>query len=227
VGAEALVRLFDDSGRALDTEEVVPVAEATGLVGELGNQVLSRACLDARSWLRQGFDRDMRVNVSAHQLGSVDFVGVVQSTLERMELPPRLLCLELTETAVMAQRQVSTRVLAALREMGVRIAIDDFGTGYSSLAYLQQLPVDHLKIDRSFVSHVDTDHGRRAIVAAMISLAETFGLEVIAEGIETEAEREVLLELGCRRAQGFLFSAPVAFNDMSVGRFQPSEQPLA
>jgi len=146
----------------------------------------------------------LRVNVSAHQLRG-DLLTQVGDVLAGSSLEPQRLCLEITETAVMKNVECSERVLAKLHELGVQLAIDDFGTGLSSLAYLKRFPVDLLKIDRSFVDGV-TDPQGRAIVAAVLTLADALDLDVIAEGVETSAQRDALVELGCRRAQGHYFS---------------------
>jgi EAL domain-containing protein (putative c-di-GMP-specific phosphodiesterase class I) len=152
----------------------------------------------------------MRVNISALQLQRSDLVGDVAHALERTQVPAAMLCLEITETAVMTDVEQSMDVLAQLHTLGVQLAIDDFGTGFSSLAYLKRFPVEILKIDKSFVDDVASDPDVRAIVASVLGLASSLDLEVIAEGVETTTQRDVLVELGCRRAQGHLFARAMA-----------------
>ncbi|MET7420603.1 bifunctional diguanylate cyclase/phosphodiesterase [Dactylosporangium sp. NPDC005555] len=181
----------------------IPVAEATGLIVPLGWWVLRRACTDAREW----FERDgvaVTVNVSGHQLREQDFVERVLAVLEETGLPPAALVLELTESVLVDDAERTAR-LGRLRERGVRIAVDDFGTGYSSLAYLVHLPVDILKIDRTFTaSGVDS-----TLMRVILQLAEGLSLATVAEGVETTAQAAALRSLGCQYAQGYLYSRPV------------------
>lgn len=206
LGVEALARWPHPSHGLLAADTFVQLAEDAGLVADLGRWVLASACDQLVAWEGLG-DLEMRINLSALQLAVPGLVDEVGRTLRRTGLQPHRLCLEVTETAVMADVAISARVLAQLNEMGVVVAIDDFGTGFSSLAHLKRLPVQILKIDKSFVDDVAHDRDSRAIVASILGLAHSLGIDVIAEGVESEAQRRVLFELGCRRAQGHLFSA--------------------
>ncbi|GAA0739859.1 bifunctional diguanylate cyclase/phosphodiesterase [Dactylosporangium roseum] len=201
--AEALLRWNPPDGDPVPPGVFVPVAEATGLIVPIGWWVLGRACAEAREWHeREGVS--VTVNVAAHQLREPDFVDRVRQALAESGLPPAALVLELTESTLVADAE-STARLDVLREQGVRIAIDDFGTGYSSLAYLVHLPVDVLKIDRTFLATaVDTP-----LMRAILQLADGLELQTVAEGVETEAQAATLRTLGCSYAQGYLFSRPV------------------
>ncbi|WP_432978548.1 putative bifunctional diguanylate cyclase/phosphodiesterase [Dactylosporangium sp. CA-233914] len=200
---EALLRWFPPGGEAIPPGVFIPVAEATGLIVPLGWWVLERACERAREW----HERDgvgLTVNVAAHQLREPDFVERVRGALAGSGLPPSALVLEVTESTLVADAD-STARLEQLRADGVRVAIDDFGTGYSSLAYLVHLPVDVLKIDRTFLATaVDT-----TLMRAILQLAGGLGLQTVAEGVETEEQAATLRALGCEHAQGFLYSRPV------------------
>jgi EAL domain-containing protein (putative c-di-GMP-specific phosphodiesterase class I) len=164
-----------------------------------------------RAWLDAGLKlSSVAVNVSAVELREDDFVDYVLSVLDETGLDPRLLELELTETVLMKDIDVTATVLQELREHGMRVSVDDFGTGYSSLSYLHRFPIDSLKIDRSFVSEIRVEAGGSAIVAAIISMARSLRLRVVAEGVETAAQLAFLQALACDEAQGFYFSRPVA-----------------
>jgi diguanylate cyclase (GGDEF)-like protein/PAS domain S-box-containing protein len=213
-GSEALARWRHPTRGLLLPEEFVPHAEESGLIVPLGNAVLTEACLATAQWNRhREVPLDVAVNLSARQLSHPRLLDVVAEALERSALPPAQLCLEVTETVVMDDTVASGAVLRALRELGVRVAIDDFGTGYSSLAYLLSLPVDVLKVDRSFVAAVDGGGPGTAIVTAVVALAQTLGLTVVAEGVETVDQRAMLLALGVGSAQGWLWGRPVPAAD--------------
>ena len=209
-GSEALVRWRHPVRGLLGPDEFIPHAEQTGLVVALGAVVLSRACAVTAGWNR---DRQqplsVAVNLSARQLAHPQLADVVAEALIDSGLAPGLLCLEVTETVIMEDPEASALVLAQLRALGVRIAIDDFGTGYSSLAYLLSLPVDLLKIDRSFVDAIDAGGTGTAIVTAILALARTLLLGVVAEGVETPGQRRVLAAVGVTSAQGWLWGRPV------------------
>jgi len=200
---EALLRWFPPEGEAIAPGVFIPVAEATGLILPLGWWVLGQACAQAREWHeRDGIS--LTVNVAAHQLREADFVERVRTALAEGGLPATALVLEVTESTLVADAE-STARLDALRADGVRVAIDDFGTGYSSLAYLVHLPVDVLKIDRTFLATaVDT-----TLMRAILQLAGGLALQTVAEGVETEEQAATLRALGCEHAQGFLYSRPV------------------
>ncbi len=212
VGFEALVRWRHPSRGLVLPGEFIPLAEETGLIVPLGRWVLERACSDARAWQRE-FLRDppltLSVNLSARQLVEVDLVDVVEAILRRTGFDPRSLELEITESVIMQRPDLVTVVLGRLKDLGIRVSIDDFGTGYSSLSYLHLFPVDCLKIDRSFVSSMQALGKQRRIVETILMLARNLGIDVIAEGVEGEEQRQALHGLGCALAQGYLFSRPV------------------
>ena len=210
-GVEALVRWQHPSRGLLRPAEFIDAAEESGAIRELGAWVLTEAVAQAVRWDAAGgpADQQMAVNLSARQLADPGLVLRVAGILARAGLPAARLVLEITETALMNDPQAALRTLQELHELGVLLAVDDFGTGYSSLTYLKQFPVDELKIDRSFVMGMTTDAGDRAIVASCVHLAHAMGLVAVAEGVESAAERDALLALGCDQAQGYFFSRPV------------------
>jgi diguanylate cyclase (GGDEF)-like protein len=210
VGLEALARWAHPEHGVIPPAEFIPLAEETGLIIPLGEWVLRRACSQARSWQAEGFDPlPVAVNLSVRQFRRRDLPELVSRVLDETGLPPSCLRLELTESCVMEDAVFAAGVLRELKEEGVGLSIDDFGTGYSSLSYLKRLPVDELKIDRSFVRDATNNEDDAAIVAAVVLLARTLRLQVVAEGVETEEQVKLLRSLGCRRAQGFLFSRPL------------------
>ncbi|NEX63568.1 EAL domain-containing protein [Noviherbaspirillum sp. 17J57-3] len=213
VGAEALVRWRSPARGMVTPNDFIPLAEESGLIIDIGAWVLRTACAQAMAWRQEGHGgRDalmVSVNLSPSQLMRDDIVDVVAGVLAATGLPPRLLELEITETVVMRDIEKSLDKLARLKMLGIRISIDDFGTGHSSLNYLKRLPVDILKIDRSFVNDIATDEDDAAIVKAIISLARILNLDVVAEGVETEAQRRFLMENGCDVGQGYHFSRPL------------------
>jgi diguanylate cyclase (GGDEF)-like protein/PAS domain S-box-containing protein len=211
VGVEALVRWQHPQRGMVVPGAFIPIAEQTGLIVEIGEFVLREACRQAAYWAGER-DRALGVcvNVSPRQLASGDFSAVVERTLVETGLAPELLCLEITESAVMADPDSATAMLARLKAVGVRLAIDDFGVGYSSLSQLKTLlPVDTIKIDKSFVDGVTIDGEDRAIVDAVLRLASGLGLHAIAEGVEDSDQVAALLALGCGYSQGYHFARPV------------------
>ncbi|WP_344617147.1 bifunctional diguanylate cyclase/phosphodiesterase [Dactylosporangium salmoneum] len=211
IGVEALVRWCPPGGAPIGPDRFIPAAEASGLIVALGDWVLARACRDAAPWhARHG--AGVSVNVSPRQLAEPDFVCRVHRALEASGLPGAALTLEITEGVLVGagpQAELTIAHLTALRAIGVRVAIDDFGTGYSSLAYLRDLPIDILKIDRSFLPHSSDDvAGQTALVRAIVDLARSLGLITVAEGVETEEHAELLRRLGCDRVQGYLLGRP-------------------
>jgi EAL domain-containing protein (putative c-di-GMP-specific phosphodiesterase class I) len=217
VGAECLLR-WTSNGVAIGPDQFIPVAEDTGLIGPIGSWVLGGALAELRSWDRShdlgersgSPPLGMAVNVSVRQLQSPGFVRQVSQILEDSGLEPGRVTLEITETVLLEELTTTGDVLGDLKDLGVSVALDDFGTGYSPLTYLKDLPIDEVKLDRSFVAEVGTDQSARAIASSVVSLAEAMSLRVVAEGIETELERRVLRDLGCRFGQGSLISRPVA-----------------
>ena len=213
LGHEALVRWAHPTRGLIAPDQFITIAEESGLIVPLGAWVLREACLQAKRFqLRdpRWSQLTMSVNLSGRQLGQPDLAELVSSALHDAELEPRHLELEMTESVLMDDAAATITILQKLKGLGLHLGVDDFGTGYSSLAYLRRFPVDVLKIDRSFVDGLGRDLEDSAIVAALVSLADTLGLTTIAEGVETELQRDSLLVLGCTRAQGYLFSRPVA-----------------
>lgn len=210
VGYEALLRWQNAERGAVQPSQFIPVAEDCGLIGELGRWTLREACRQIAAWHRAGYGwQRVAVNISARQFVEGDLVGEILCQAEAAEIPPTLLEIELTESMVMNRPEEAAQTLRALKELGVTVAIDDFGTGYSSLAYLRRLPIDVLKIDRSFVGEADLDEHGVAIVQTILALARTLGLAVVAEGVETESQADLLRRGGCDFLQGYLFSRPV------------------
>ena len=209
VGCEALVRWLHPERGLMPPGLFIPLAEETGLMRPIGEWVLRQACTQAAAWeAAHGKGIRMAVNLSARQFQQRGLVEAVDDALVRSGLPPRLLELELTETSIMADPQGAARTLREIAAMGVSVALDDFGTGYSSLTFLRQLPINRLKIDRSFVSSLPADADDCAIAVAVIDLARNLGLDVIAEGVETWEQVRFLHGKGCHEVQGFLFSKP-------------------
>ncbi len=222
VGAEALLRWTHAELGSVPPLEAISVAEDSGLIVPLGYWVLRTACRDASSW--HGRDaRPLRVavNISARQLGDPQFLEKVMDILREENLPPHLLEIELTETVLMENMEAGAHTLHRLSQLGIHLAIDDFGTGYSSLAYLRQLPMRRLKIDRSFVCDLPAQEHSRTIVTAIVALAHGLGLEVTAEGVETMEQAEYLVQQGCDVLQGYAFARPMPiqqFVDMQASR---------
>ncbi|HAM03413.1 MAG TPA: hypothetical protein DCQ30_14495 [Acidimicrobiaceae bacterium] len=216
-GIEALMRWRHPYRGTVMPGDFIPIAESTGLIVPMGRWLLNRACHDVRRLQVEARRPDLRlaVNLSARQLDDEDLVDDVQVALLTSGLRPEFLTLEITESVFMANPDRSVRVLEQLRGLGVKMSIDDFGTGYSSLSYLQRLPVDELKIDRSFVVDASAAGDTTALVDTIVRLAEDFGLETVAEGVETEEQLHRLRRAGCRLAQGFLFAHPSDIDETS------------
>jgi diguanylate cyclase (GGDEF)-like protein len=209
-GVEALVRWQHPKRGLVSPVEFIPMAEETGLIIPLGEQVLKMACAQVKAWRdASGSDLHVAVNLSARQLEKADLVETVEQVLHDTGLPPSALMLEITESVLMEHARDTIVTLHRLRGLGVRLAIDDFGTGYSSLGYLKRFPTDTLKVDRSFVQDMIHDQDAGAIVTGIIALAHSLRLMVIAEGVETVDQRDALIALGCDYLQGYLLSQPV------------------
>jgi diguanylate cyclase (GGDEF)-like protein len=216
VAAEALVRWRHPTRGLLLPDSFIGVAESINLADELGRWVLRNACADFSGWRSRGVGENaaLRVNVSPLQLAGRGFVETVAETIEEFDIDAGSLCLEITERAVVHDIESTRRTLAELKEVGVQIAIDDFGTGYAVLSHLKSLPVDILKIDAGFVRDLGTNANDLAIIRAIMGLAEAFNLQLVAEGVETPSAAMTLLQHGCQRAQGFLFSRPIPSGGM-------------
>jgi diguanylate cyclase (GGDEF)-like protein len=214
-GLEALVRLNHPVLGQVPPAEFIPLAEESGLIVPLGAWILNEVCRQIANWEKRGFGSiSVAVNTSAVQLVRPDFARHVKECLIRHSVPPSSLELELTESMLMSGGQESRLQMRELRELGIHFSIDDFGTGYSSLSYLHKLDVDAIKLDRSFVQSIDTDQAARRLVQAMVGVAEGLGLAVVAEGVETEAQRSVLIAAGCVVMQGYLFSKPLSVPEL-------------
>ena len=218
IGAEALVRWRDPRRGLIPPTEFISIAEETGLIHPLGACVLRMACEEASRWpsVRRGSELRVGVNVSSRQLRERAFVELVTSTLRETGLDPDRLELEITESSVLHERGVTLATIQHLRELGVHVSIDDFGTGYSALSALKQLPVDGLKIDRSFVSDLTSDASAATITSGLIAIANGLGLSTIAEGVEVVEQMQLLRGQGCRRMQGYLFAKPIPAEDFAA-----------
>jgi EAL domain-containing protein (putative c-di-GMP-specific phosphodiesterase class I) len=209
-GAEALLRWTHPTRGSVSPAQFIPVAEECGLILPIGRWVLHEACKQARAWAIAGLPRmSMAVNVSAKQFRGDSFLRDLRATLEETGLDPCLLELELTESVLMKHAESAASILATLRDSGVQVAIDDFGTGYSSLSYLRKFPIDCLKIDQSFVGRIGLAADDASIVTAVISMAGSLKLRVVAEGVETLEQAEFLRAQACDQAQGYFYSRPV------------------
>ncbi len=216
VGIEALVRWQHPGLGLLYPAEFIPIAEKSALIAAIGNWTLRNACLQSKAWRDAGFDPlRIGVNVSARQFQQPNLIESIARVLEETDLEPYLLDLELTEGSIMRDPEQAITKLHELKSMGVQISIDDFGTGYSSLNYLKRFPIDTLKIDKSFVTEINSDPEDAAIVNSIITLAHALKLNVIAEGVETEEQLEYLRALGCDEVQGFLFSKALSVDELT------------
>jgi EAL domain-containing protein (putative c-di-GMP-specific phosphodiesterase class I) len=217
VGAEALVRWARDDGELLSPAAFLSRSEANGLIVPINEWVLREACRQAKAWSRSGLPPiRMAVNMSPVQFRRQNICKLVTATLRETGLEPWRLELEITESIVMENTRALIRDLNRLRKLGVRFSIDDFGTGYSSFRYIKAFPVDRLKIDHSFIANMDKNTSDVVIVQAIIGLAKNLDLDVIAEGVETDAQRAWLVAEGCDELQGFFFSRPLPAEDFAA-----------
>jgi diguanylate cyclase len=208
-GVEALVRWQHPTRGAVGPTELIAVAERFGLIGTIGQWVIDEACRQMRAWDEQGLRLRVAVNLSAQQLRQDDLVQRVRQSFEAHRVDASLFTFEITESVAMEDTQATMRAFAQLARAGVSLSIDDFGTGHSSLAYLRTLPARQLKIDRSFIADLGVSGDAMAVVDAVIRLAHALGLRVVAEGVETERQCEILATLGCDEFQGYLFARPM------------------
>ncbi len=210
IGVEALVRWMHPERGIVAPADFIPLAEDTGLIGRIGDQVMFKACRQLKTWLDKGHaPLRMAINLSVRQIEKFEIIDTVSRVLRETGVPSDLLELEITESVIMEHAEDMISIFRKFKEMGIHLAIDDFGTGYSSLAYLKRFPVDILKIDRSFVHDIPDDREDIAIVTGVLAMARGLGLEVIAEGVETAEQARVLREAGCDFMQGFYFSEPL------------------
>ena len=210
IGAEGLIRWMHPVRGLVSPAQFIPLAEETGLIIPIGQWVLEEACAQLKLWRQDPLTRDftLAINVSSKQFREAGFIEQVQSAVRRHGVDPRFLKLELTESMLLDDIEGTIAVMNALKEIGVKFSLDDFGAGYSSLQYLKRLPLDQLKIDRSFIRDIAADSSDTAIVRTIVAMAKSLNLDVIAEGVETETQRDLLLEIGCTHFQGYFFAKP-------------------
>lgn len=211
IGAEALVRWNNPrlAEGLISPVKFIKIAEEIGFISDIGNYVLKKSCEEVNEWKKRGKDIKIAVNISVKQFKESDLYRIVKDTIDFYDIPFQNIELEITESLLMDNIDSSIKILNELKRLGVRISIDDFGTGYSSLAYLRQIPANTIKIDRSFVKNIDSDNHDKAIVSTIIYLAHSLDCDVVAEGVETERQSELLQQNNCDYAQGFYFSKPV------------------
>jgi len=208
-GVEALLRWRHPQRGLIGPAVFIPIAERFGLINELGNWVIDEACRQMQAWAEVGVRMRVAVNLSVHQLRQEDLVARIRGALDRHLVEASQLLCEITESVAMQDLKATQQTFEGLQRIGVYLSIDDFGTGYSSLSYLRQLPARQLKIDRSFVNDLESSQDSRAVVDAVIRLAHALGLRVVAEGVETEGQRDILLGLACDELQGYFFARPM------------------
>ncbi|MDE2573441.1 MAG: bifunctional diguanylate cyclase/phosphodiesterase, partial [bacterium] len=209
VGAEALIRWQRPGHGLVNPEEFIALAEESGLIVPIGAWALTAACLQAQRWAKAGKALRVAVNISARQLQDRGFVSVIEDALAQSGVDPATIGLEITESVAIADHLATRSVLQRCRGLGLRIALDDFGTSYSSLAYIRDLPIDTIKVDRKFVDSLPADRTSAAITRAIIAFGSSLGFDTLAEGIETVEQEHWLAREGCRTAQGYLFSKPM------------------
>jgi diguanylate cyclase (GGDEF)-like protein/PAS domain S-box-containing protein len=218
VGAEALIRWMSPEHGLVSPAQFIALAEESGLILSIGEWVLDAACAQIKAWQQQTYTRNLilAVNISAKQFHQVDFVAQVRAALQSHDINPAQLKLELTESVMLDNIEDTVAAMNALIKIGVQLSLDDFGTGYSSLQYLKLLPLGQLKIDQSFIRDIDTDSSDKAIVRTIIAMAQSLNLSVLAEGVETEEQRQFLMESGCNNYQGSLFGWPSTIEDFEA-----------
>ena len=209
-GAEALLRWHHPTRGMISPDLFIPMAERYGLITQIGSWVIDESCRQMRAWRDMGLRIKVAINLSVIQLRQADLPAEIARALETHQVNPDLLTCEVTESSAMDDVKTTLRVLGDLDRLGVHISIDDFGTGHSSLSYLRTLPADELKIDRSFVMDLEASDDARKVARAVVNLAKSLNLKVVAEGVETEGQNRILRELGCDQLQGYLFAKPMS-----------------
>jgi EAL domain-containing protein (putative c-di-GMP-specific phosphodiesterase class I) len=217
-GAEALIRWIHPTRGLINPTQFIPLAEETGLIISIGQWVLETACAQLESWHNDSatLSLTLAVNVSARQFRQDDFVAQVETCLRRYHFNPGMLKLELTESLLLVNVEAVIAKMQELKKLGIQFSLDDFGTGYSSLQYLKRLPLDQLKIDQSFVRDIFLDSSDQAIVRTIIAMAQSLNLAIIAEGVETDEQRLLLMGQGCTHYQGYLFGRPVPLEQFEL-----------
>lgn len=217
VGAEALIRWIDPEIGLIPPSQFIPIAEEIGLIEDLGNWILENACCQMKTWLMNTIDlNSVSINLSAKQFRDASLIRSIEGILRKTELPPHYLDIELTESMIMFDEPNPIETLNALHDLGLKLALDDFGTGYSSLSYLKDFPMDYLKIDRSFITHLEVNSVDRNIVKGIISMAKALQLTIIAEGVETKEQFEFLQNIDCDIIQGFYFAKPMPADEFEI-----------
>ncbi len=216
ISAEALVRLSDAEGEAISPQRFIPIAEAAGMIGDIGEWVAQEACRQHQAWLKENLNVTIAINVSPLQFRQAGFADKIHDLIKSTGLPPGALQIEVTEGAVMESVDEAVEILTKIKQLGVKVALDDFGTGYSSLSRLSTLPLDKIKVDQSFVRQIGTDPASRAVTETIISLGKSLNLEVIGEGVESEQALSYLRAQGCDQGQGYWFSRPLPAHDFAT-----------
>lgn len=214
VGYEALLRWNSKELGEVSPSEFIPVAEESDLIPEIGNWVLKNSCLQNKKWINNGISHVIAVNISAIQFEQKNFVEIVKNILNETNLEAKFLELEITETTLIKSFEKSIEIIEVLRELGIKVSLDDFGTGYSSLSYLKKLPINNLKIDKSFIDDINISDNSKSILQCIVQLAHMINLKVIAEGIETANQSKILKNIDCDFAQGFFFSKPITTKEI-------------
>lgn len=209
-GAEALIRWEHPQKGIVSPDYFISIAEKTGLILEIGNWALKEACMQNKNWQDKGYNKfSVAVNISALEFYQKNMPSMVKKVLDETGLEPRYLEIELTESMALIDKEQAVAKMNEIKALGVKIAMDDFGTGYSSLSYLKELPIDVLKLDRSFIVEIENDKRSRAIISSMIKLARLLGIITVAEGVESPMQAELLTDMGCDMIQGYYYSKPV------------------
>ena len=210
-----MLRWLHPEGRQASPEQFIPLAEESGLILQIGQWVIETACAQIKSWEKNENTRNLvlAVNVSAKQFHQAEFVTQVRAAINNHSINPKLLKLELTEGMLLDDIDDTISTMNALNKIGIQFSLDDFGSGYSSLQYLKRLPVDQLKIDNSFVRDISTDRNDKAIIRTIIAMAQSLDMDVLAEGVETEEQFQLLLNSGCSHFQGYYLGKPIPIEE--------------
>ena len=216
MGAEGLLRWHHPERGMVSPASFIPLAERHGLIVTLGQWVIEEACRQARAWRDQGLRMRVAINLSVHQLRQPDLAERIAAALKRHQINPNLLTCEITESAAMEDAEGTQAILERLAAVGVHLSIDDFGTGFCNFAMLRKMPAEELKIDRSFVLDLETSADARAVVDAVVKLGQALGRKVVAEGVETEGQAQVLRALGCDVLQGYLYAKPMSARALAL-----------